>query len=127
MATICISACEIFQRAREFNLLPGVIENLYSDNDDNIITEIGLGRLLPNLKMKLSFASFYEGKAIFIIKSPVVLKLPAKLVKKQLYEDIVVIEKGNLIIDLNRAIEKKTDRVKIREINFSNELFTIKI
>lgn len=127
MAMISISADEIFERAKEFNLLPGAIENLYSDNDDNIITEIALGRLLPSLKMKLSFAEFNEGKAIFKIKSPAALKLPAKLVKKQLYEDIVIVEKGNLIIDLNKAIEKKTDKVKIREMDFSNEMFTIKI
>lgn len=81
MALISISADEVFERAKEFNILPSAIENLYSDSEDNLITEIALGRLLPNLKMKLSFSAFSEGKAIFKIKSPVVLKLPSKLVK----------------------------------------------
>lgn len=126
MALISISVGELFERAREFNLLPESIKNLYS-NQDEIITEIDLGRFIPDVKMKVIFDSFEEGKALFNIQSPAVVKLPAKFIKRNIYEDIVVIDRGKLIIDLNRAIEKKTDKVKIKDVDFLNEMFTIKI
>jgi hypothetical protein len=126
MAIINISVGELFERAKEFNILPGLIKSLYADNNV-IVTEIDLGRFIPDLKMKVSFEAFEEGKALFKIQSPAVVKLPSKLIKRNLYEDIVLVEKGNLIIDLNRAIEKKTDKVRIKDMDFVNEIFTIKI
>lgn len=126
MALISVSAIEVFERAKEFNILPESIKNLYVDKN-NIVTQIDLGRFIPNLKMIVSFDSFDEGKAVFKIQSPAVLKLPAKFIKKNLYEDIVIVENGNLIIDLNKVIKKKTDKVKIKEMDFINEMFTIKI
>lgn len=126
MAIISISAPELFERAKEFNVLPEPIKNLYADKND-IVTEIDLGRFVPNFKIRSSFDSFKNGKALFTIQSPAVVKLPGKLIKKQIYEDIVMFENGRLIIDINKAIEKKTDKVKIKDINFVNEMFTIKI
>ena len=126
MAIINISVVELFERAKEFKVLPEFIKNLYADKND-IVTEIDLGRFIPDLKTKVSFDSFEEGKVVFKIQSPSILKLPSKFIKKNLYENIIIVEKGKLIIDLNRAIEKKTDKVKIKDIDFLNEMFTIKI
>ncbi len=126
MAIISISVGELFERAKEFNVLPELIKNLYTDKND-IVTEIDLGRFIPDLKMKVSFDSFEEGRAVFKIQSPSILKLPSMLIKRNIYEDIVLVEKGKLIIDLNRAIEKKTDKVKIKDIDFINEMFRIRI
>lgn len=126
MALISISAIEVYERAKEFKLLPEFIKNLYTDQN-NIVTELDFGRFIPNLKMKVSFDSFETGKAVFKIQSPRVVKLPARFIKRKLYEDIVLMENGNLIIDLNKAIKKKTDKVKIKDMDFTNEMFTIKI
>lgn len=126
MALISISVIEVYERAKEFNLLPEFIKNLYTDQN-NIVTELDFGRFIPDLKIKVSFDSFEDGKAGFKIQSPRVVKLPARFIKRKLYEDIVLMENGNLIIDLNKAIEKKTDKVKIKDMDFTNEMFTIKI
>lgn len=126
MAIISISADEVFERAKEFKILPEAIKNLYAENN-NIVTEIALGRLFPDLKMTVSFDSFNEGRAIFKIQSPALVKLPSKLIRRQLYEDILIVENGNLIIDLNKAIKKKTDKVQIKELDFLDDMFTIKI
>lgn len=126
MAVISISASELFERAKEFNVLPEPLKKLYADKND-IITEIDLGRFIPDFKLKVSFDSFEEGKILFKIQSPVVVKLPAKLIKRNIYEDIVFVENGRLIIDVNRVIRKKTDKVVIKDVDFFNEMFTIKI
>lgn len=126
MAQISISVGELFERAKEFNVLPQPIKSLYTDKND-IAAEIDLGRFIPNIKMKVSFDSFEEGRAIFKIESPAIVRLPSKFINKNLYEDVVLVKNGNLIIDLNRIIEKKTDKIKVKDIDFSNEIFTIKI
>lgn len=126
MAVINISASELFERAKEFNVLPEPLKNLYADKND-IITEIDLGRFIPDFKLKVSFDSFMEGRVLFEIQSPAVVKLPAKLIKRNIYGDIVLVENGKLIIDVNKAIRKKTDRVEIKDVDFFNEMFTIKI
>lgn len=126
MALISISVGELFERAKEFNLLPENIKKMYVDKNA-IVTDMDFGRFIPDLKMKISFDYFDGGRAIFNILSPAIVKLPAKLIKKDIYEGIVLVEKGKLIIDLNKAIEKKTDRVKIKDLDFINEIFTIKI
>lgn len=126
MALISISVLELFERAKEFNVLPEPIKELYADKND-IITEIDLGRFIPNFKMKVSYDSFEEGKISFKIQSPAVVKLPAKFIKRHIYEDIVSVENGKLIIDINKAIKKRTDKVEIKDVDFFNEMFTIKI
>lgn len=126
MAVLSISTEEIFERGREFKIMPNYIKDLHSENGE-IVAKIEVNRLLPDLKIKVSFEEFNFGRAIFKIQSPAVIKLPAKLIRKDFYKDIITLEKGKLIFDINKAIMEKTDKIQIKEVSYTNELFTVKI
>jgi hypothetical protein len=127
MAEISITVDEVYKYAKEFDVVPEKLKSVQARRDD-IITVVDLSRFLPEITFTLNFDSFRDGKAYFEIKSPGIAKLPLGMLKKpiNLSEDIVKIDKRNLVIDIGRAIEGKVGSIRIKDVEFNNEVFKIK-
>jgi hypothetical protein len=128
VAVLSITVDELYERAKEFDLIPEKIKDVTA-NGRGIIAKVDAGFGLPPVTVELCFEFYSFGKAYFKIEKPVFAGILLKLFKKPvgIYKDVVTVENQKLVIDLNKAIEIKTDKIKVKNVNYFEKNFTITI
>jgi len=129
MAKLIFTLQEVVDIVKQNAELPEKIEDIQAE-DNQVMLKINPGKLLPNIRIKVKFVGFYEGKSVLRIGTPIPSKIISLLIDifaKRPEIEGVEIDYPNITIDINGHLKNSLKGIEVKSIEYSDNVFTLKV